>query len=736
MAKPWTWEEDGYTVLRSHARTGPGCHNNCGVLLYLKDGKLEKIEGDPDNPYNQGKLCPRCLAYKDILYHPDRLKSPMKRVGERGENKWEAISWDEAYDFIEEKWRKIMDEYGPKALAFFQGTGRDVNGYTCRLAFALGSGNYTCGFLSGMACYAPRQLALSIGIGNPTVVDSSQFFPDRYDNPEFKVPEYMIIWGTNPENSNPDGNLGYWTVEVMKRGTKVITIDPRVTWMAGKSEHFLQIRPGTDAALGLGLANIIIQEELYNKEFVEKWGYGFEDYAARCAEYPVERVAEICGLDPEDIKAVARAYATAESACIHTGLPFDQIQEGLHASIAIRNLVGLTGDIEKPGTQVIGKPAFGITQTWRSGWGFDLLSDEQKATRLGNPTFLGLTAMSEPTAITNALLTGEPHPIKGVFMQTNNPIACMGADTDRVYKALLNSEINVVVDLFMTPTAMAVADIILPASTFAERNGLVGHQPCFLGPLIQAVEPVGDTKSDQQILIDLGRRFNKEAYPWETDVEMYEWLTANQGIDYHELKDKNWVYTPFEYNRHEKGLLRPDGEPGFHTASGMFEFTTSVLDMFGVDPLPFYKEPPESPVSTPELYEKYPLVLTTGTRMPGLFHSEHRNVPSLRRVHPDPIAEIHKDVAQEHGIKNGDWIWIENHLGKCKQKAKVTAGIRPDVVSCSHGWWFPERDPEDDFYGVFESNINRLIGDNPGSTGFGNSYKASLCKVYKVEGGE
>lgn len=734
----WTWEEDGYTVIRSNARTGPGCHNNCGILMYVKDGVLEKIEGDPENPYNQGRLCLRCLAFKDVLYHPDRLKSPLKRVGERGENKWEAVSWDEAYDLIEENWKKIIDQYGAKALAFFQGTGRDLNGYTCRLPYAVGSANFACGFLSGMACYAPRQLALALGVGTPLVVDSSQFFEARYDHPDFEVPEYVIIWGTNPTVTNADGNLGHWVVELMKRGTKVISIDPRVTWMTGKAEHYLQIRPGTDAALALGMGNIIIEEELYDKEFVEKWGYGFRDYADRCKEYPVDKVAEICGVDREDILAATRAYAKAKRSAIHLGLPFDQVQEALHSCLAVRNLMGLTGNIEKPGTNVIAKKAFDIRQTWSMGWGYDdLLTEEQKNSRIGNPRFLAMSTFSSPTALTDAMITGEPYPIKGVYMQTNNPIACMGADAQRVYKALSSTDFNVVVDLFMTPTAIAVADIVLPACTFAERDGLCGHQPYYVGPIIKAVEPVGDVKSDQQILIDLGRRFNKEAYPWETDVEMYEYITSDKGIDYQGLRKETWKYTDFEYNRHEKGKLRPDGEPGFATASGLFEFSTSVLEYFNSDTLPFYQEPPESPISTPELYEKYPLVLTTGARSYGLFHSEHRNVPRLRRIHPDPIVEIHKDTAAQYGITDGDWVWIENHLGKCKQKAKLTVGIRRDVVSAAHGWWFPERDPEDGtFFGVFESNANNLIGDNPGHTGFGNSYKASLCKIYKVEGGE
>lgn len=739
MKRPWKWKEDGYTVIRSNARTGPGCHNCCGVLLYVKDGKLEKVEGDPENPFNQGRLCPRCLAYTQVLYHPDRLKYPLKRVGKRGENKWERISWDEAYDYIEGHWRRIINEYGPESLAFFQGTGRDISGYLGRLGFAIGSPNYACGFLAGMACYVPRMLSFATGVGDAAIVDCSQYTEQRYDHPDFRVPEISIVWGANPPVTNADGNLGHWIVEMMKRGSKLITVDPKLTWMAAHSEYFLQIRPGTDAALALAIGHIIIAEDLYDHDFVENWGYGFEDYAKRCSEYPPEEVAQICGIDVEDIYDVARAYAKADRAALHMGLSLDQVQEGLHASIALRNLWGLTGNVEKPGTHVLGKPCYGLSQTWRGGWGFeDVLPDEQKEKRIGQeyPAFMAMAKMSAPSSVTDAMITGKPYPIKGACLFTNNGIACMGAEAKKVHQALLNMEFNVVADLFMTPTALACADVVLPAATFAERNGICGHNPYYIGAIVQAVEPVGECKSDQQILIELGCRFNKEAYPWENEMEMYEDILKETGYTWTYLRDHTWQYPEFEYYRHEKAKLRDDGEKGFNTATSMFEFCTSILESLGYDPLPFYREPPESHVSTPDLAEKYPLILTTGARKVGLFHSEHRQVPAMRRMHPWPLAMIHPDTAAKYGVREGDWLWIENHLGRCKQKADISLAIRPDTVSIDHGWWYPERDPDDGtLFGVFESNANNLIAANPGHTGIGNAYKSSLCIIYRCEEG-
>jgi anaerobic selenocysteine-containing dehydrogenase len=240
--RKWTWEEDGYTVYRSHARTGPGCHDNCGVLLYVKDGVLEKIEGDEENPYNQGRLCLRCLAFKEMLYHPDRLRHPLIRSGERGQNRWREVSWDEAYDYIEENLRRVFSLYGPETLYVAKGTGRDTNGYYARIAESLGSPNSSGAFFCGSSCYLPRIASAGLKAGAMFVSDYSQNSPLRFDDPRFQVPECTMVWGNNFPVANSDGTLGWWLLECMKRGTKIITIDPKLTWVAAHSEIFLQIR--------------------------------------------------------------------------------------------------------------------------------------------------------------------------------------------------------------------------------------------------------------------------------------------------------------------------------------------------------------------------------------------------------------------------------------------------------------------------------------------------------------
>jgi len=736
--KKWQWQEGEYTITRTSAWSGPGCHDGCGVLLYTKNGKLEKVEGDPEHPFNQGRLCIRCLDVKNVVNHPDRLKYPMKRIGKRGENKWQQISWKEAYDEIETNFNKIKEQYGPESVIFAQGTGRDIMAYISRLAYSFGSPNFACLGLSGNACYLPRVALMLVTTGAFPVSDCSQAFADRYQNPEYKNPECMVIWGNNPIIANSDGFFGHWVVDVMKKGTKLIVIDPRLTWLASRADLWLQIRPGTDAALALGILNVIIEEELYDKEFVDKWTHGFEQLKQRCREYTLERVSEITWIPEEKIIEAARIYAKSKPATIQWGLAVDMTKEALPAAQAISSLWSITGNLDVPGGNILMEPPFGIWQSM-GGWGVEYLSEEVMAKRFGVEKYPILNfgfLIAQSDDLVDAMITSKPYPVKGAWIQTNNPIACMAADPKKTYQGLSQLDFTVVVDLFMTPTAVAFADIVLPAATFAERDGIRSHFWYYVGAINKTVQ-IGEAKSDMEINLEIGKRFNPEMWPWENVQEMYTEMIAPAGVDFEELRNKGPLYPPFEYKKYEKGLLRQDGKPGFNTPTGKLELYSTLMDGWGYDPLPYFEEPPTSPYSTPTLYKEYPLILTTGARNWSFFHSEHRQVPNLRDLHPDPIVEIHPQTAEKYGIKNGDWVWIENEMGRCKQKAKVTVAIDPRIVQADHGWWFPEKPAEEpSLFGVWESNINQLVPYIPGKSGFGGNYKSLLCKIYKVKEGE
>jgi anaerobic selenocysteine-containing dehydrogenase len=805
-SRPIQWEEDGYTVIRGHARSAPGCHNACGVLQYVKDGKLVKVEGDPENPYNQGRLCSRCLAMTDVVYHKDRLMQPMKRDrADRGRDKFVEISWDEAYDIIEREFKRISATYGPETIMMCQGTGRDIHQVT-RLNACLGSPNEGVPYFAGNSCYLPRIASMACMLGDAAVMDCSQFLPLRYDDPRYVVPELCIVWGHNPFYSNADGFYGHWFTDLMQRGMKVAVIDPQLTWIAARAgENWLRVRPGSDGALAMAMLKIIIEEDLYDHEFCDYWVYGLEQVAERCKEYDLEELAERCWVPLEDIQRVARLYAQAKPAAIQWGVALDQQTGGQQAAHAVTALWTITGNLDVPGGNVIGRPCWGIAQpNWTGTWGYDdLLSpEEEPGKRMGAdryPLFgvgfknLSSNATFESWEHEEGTPSGSdgfygPYKFKAAYFVTNNFTACMGAQTKMQMERWYREQLEFIVwsDIFMNPSMYALADLVLPVSTWAERIGFGGLNPYSISCINPSIEPVGNTRPDQTIFMDLGKRVTREgvipftqggegevdldlierlekkygikvdtsrgvhykdiAYPWDTVEQMWDFALQDGGFTWKELQNSVWRYPDFQYRKYETGGLRADGQVGFETPSGRAEIYSLVFQYASehapedckLDPLPAYVEPRESPYSDPELAKQFPLILTTGARIPHFFHSEHRQIAKLRALHPDPLVYIHPDTAAAYDIHEGEWIWIWNDHGKCYYKTSFNDTYDPRVLQCEHAWWFPERgpaDPEDEAgpFGVFESNCNNLVPLPAGVSGFGANYKAMVCQIGKTE---
>ncbi len=737
--KPYQFDEDGLHVTRGCAWSAPGCHLGCGILMYTDDeGRLVKVEGDPENPFNQGRLCVRCLDLPEVVYSPDRILHPLKRAREdRGKDKWEPIGWDEALDEIAGKILAAKEEFGPESVAFYSGTGRDIGQYITRLCWGFNSPNFVF-LMSGQSCYSPRVAGCFSTSGSFWVGDYSQQFPDRYDNPDWKRPDLIVIWGNNPIVSNSDGLYGHWVVDCLKMGSRAIVVDPRMIWLASKAEHYLQIRPGTDGALALGIVNYLIENDLYDHEFVSLWCYGFEELAERAKEYPLDEVAKITDLPAEDIVAVARAIADSDAVTLQWGVAIDQIKETIPTAQAVLAIFEITGNIGKPGTMQ--QPASILN--YAAGWGSEFLVPEQEAKRIGQDEH-PLIKMGFQECVTDdyikCLETGKPYPIKVAWMQTTNPLACTGVDAKRTLDAHMNIETIVYVDLFMTPTSMALADYFLPACTYAERNGLrVGDGAQRAETINKAIEPLGESRSDMQICLDIGKRISPEAWPWDTVEDMYSNILAETGHTFEEMQELAPGYPPFEYHMHEKGLLRADGKVGFDTATGRIELWCSMYNNLGLDPLPSYEEPVPSPLSTSELCEEYPLVLTTGARLWGMFHSEHRQIPRMRALHPEPLVYVNPKTAADFGVKDGDWVWVENHRGRCKRVVKETPIVNERTASTDHAWWHPEApgELEAGLYDLWDLTVENLLPYDCGKTGFGANYKNTICKIYRVAEGE
>ncbi|SDF73538.1 molybdopterin-dependent oxidoreductase [Sporomusa acidovorans] len=744
MEKEWKKQcKDGSYTVRTCGWSPPGDHPaGCGMKLHIKDGKLVKVEGDPEHPISQGRLCVRCLSLPEYVHHPDRIIYPMKRdPKDRGKDKWQRITWDEAWDLIVEKVNGFKKNYGAESIVVFGGTGREACLYYYPLGFAaLGTPN-VCYPQSGWSCYGPRCAITDyiLGAGYPEI-DFAGYFPDRYDHPGWKLPEYIMLWGKEPLKSNPDGFYGHSIIDMMKRGTKIISVDPRMSWLGSRSEYLLQLRPGTDTALALAMLNVIINEDLYDHEFVEKWCYGFEQLKERVQQYPPDKVAEITGVPAEKIIEVSRVFAKAKPASLGWGLAIDQNPNGVQLGHALLSIMAITGNIDVPGGITLGMPA-ALMGKWRVETRGEL-TEELWDKRIGAKEWPALStalATTHPDETLDTLETDKPYKLRmGWFNSSNFITPTCSAAPDRWYKALLKLEFNVVQDLFMTPTAMGLADLFLPLSSFAEHDGVVlthyGRNAIFLGGMNKALQ-VGECKSDVEMMIELGKRLNPSAWPWNNAEEFFDdQLKPELGINFDDLRHEGLYQPNYEYRKYEKGLLRYDGEPGFNTVTGKVELCSTLFEEWGEDPLPYYKEPPFSPVSTPELAKEYPLVLTTGARTFTSFHSEHRQVKSCRDITPDPIMEINPETAAKLGIKDGDWVVIENQFGKCKERAQLVPTMKPNVVHAAHGWWYPEKEAEaPSLFGVWESNINTLIPHKTiGKLGFGAPFKSILCKVYKA----
>ena len=695
----------GYdSVVKSHCRM---CHGGCGVLVYCKKGKVVKIAGDPDCPINHGTLCSKGIASPQLAYHPDRLTHPVRRIGAKGSGKWERISWDEALDTIAERILKYKDDHGAESVVMGYGTGRENEAAIYRFANLLGSPNV---LTAGHFCYGPRIATSIITCGTNPIVD--------YEN----HPKCIMVWGNNLVISNPDCYKGEPFSVSVDKGAKLIAVDPRLTRIAARADVWLQLRPGTDAALALGMLNVIVNEELYDKEFVKNHVHGWEPFVKRVNEYPLDKVEGITWVPKDKIKEAARLFATTKPAAIQWGVAIEQQINCADNNRSLMALMGITGNIDVPGGQVLFTPPK-IRNVGQFG-AHKQLPRAQAQKRLGGDRFrlAGNFAIINPKCVWDAILEEKPYPVKMLFLISSNPVVTR-AHAREVYRALEKVEFMAVSDFFLTPTA-ELADVVLPAATWLEMDyiGDFWKRHGYILPRRKVIQ-VGECRSDHEMLNDLAHRVGQGKYWWDTFEGGLDYILEPIGMTWQEFKAMDYIRGEVSYQKYK--------ERGFSTPTKKFELYSTLLEKWGYDPLPQHREPPESPYSKPELYQHYPYILITGTRSPGFFHTENRQVPWLRELHRDPVVEIHPNTAEKEGIKEGDWVVIESPRGKVRQKAKLFEGMDPRLIGAQHGWWFPEK--KDPGHGWDESNINILTdnayeGCDPamGAT----SIRTLLCRIY------
>ena len=541
-----------------------------------------------------------------------------------------------------------------------------------------------------------------------------------------------MVWGNNPLITNSDGLYGHWVIDCMKRGAKIIVVDPRRIWLANRAEVYLPVRPGTDTALALAMINVIIGEDLYDHEFVDSWCYGFAELAAAAEPWTPERAAEVCWCSAEDIRKAARLIAQSDGCVNQWGVAVDMQKRAINSGHAIIDIFAITGNIDNPGGNIC--PDYILM--YFNGWGREFLDPEKRKDRIGDdkyPMVANAYSKAMFDSVVEAIDTGVPHKMRAAWLQTVNTLVNSAPDPAYVVRAMHKLEFVAAIDLFMTPTIMELADVVLPVATFTERQGIrIGDGVQRAETINRAVDRSGegiDVRSDMQVNMELGQRFRPEAYPWTRVEDMFSAIFEETGKTFEEVRDQAPVYLPFEYYKYKSGKLRPDGQPGFNTRTGRIELWSTYYYSLGLDPLPTYMEPAHGPKS-PE-FSEYPVVLTTGARNWSLFHSEHRQIPRMRALHPFPIARVNEKLAEQFGVKDGDWVWLRNQFGRCKRKIVIDCAVMDGVCSTDHGWWMPElgRSEDEGLFGAFEYNCNMLFKFDPGDSGFGADYKCMLCTI-------
>ena len=700
--------QDNEQVIRSVCRV---CHGGCGVLVSVRDGKVVKVKGDPESPMSKGWMCIKGMSSTEIANHPDRLLKPLRRDGERGSGKWKSISWDEALNDISHLLDKFRQESGPESIALGQGTGRHHYMRVVRFANQLGTPNW---YEPGLAqCFIPRITVSNLTYGGFVV-------GDYYGEVS---PKCIVFWGHNPLVSGPDGEIIALVRRALAQGALGIAIDPRRSETAKRCKIWLPIRPGTDAALALAMINVIINENIYDKEFVEKWTTGFEELKVHVASYTPQWAEGITWVKSSDIIEAARTYALNKPAVLEWGMAIEQTPNSLQTVRAIAILRSLTGNIDIPGGDILGMNIIRGYPTLK-----EKLSEDALKKRLGAGQYklLGGWRAFMPSAhipaLFNAMRSGEPYRVRALLIFGGNPLTTV-ANSREVYESLKKLDLLVVTDLFMTPTA-AIADYILPAAFWTEVEQLIGY-PLVAENMVMAQQKInqtGECRQDEWIMDELSKRMGLPGSN-ETLHDVMNYQLEPLGITYQELKERSFVHPAHEYRKYEKN--------GFRTPSRKVELYCRALERMGYDPLPTYKEPPESPLQTPELAKEFPYVLTTGSRRMEFFHSEHRQIPSLRKRRPDPQVELHPEIAALHGITQGDWVIVSSPRGSIRMKALVTTDIIPGVINIDHGWWFPEKTGPD--YGVWESNANILTNNAPPYDPAFGSYqlRGLLCRIEK-----
>lgn len=675
-------------------------HGGCGLMVEVKGNRIVNVRGDPEGYLNEGYICTKGITSPERLTHPGRLKHPIKRTGRRGEGKWERISWPEAIETICENFLKIKKNHGAKGIAFCQGMPKGMEHFALiRLANIFGSPNVVG---TQDVCHAPREI---------TGLHTCGFYPVADFHHKTKL---VMLWGSNITSTNEEGQICSLLLNQVKNGTQIIIVDPRKTSLASKAKYWLQIRPGSDNALALAFLNVIIEEGLYDKGFVEKWCYGYADFSEHIRKYTPEKMSDVTWVPASLIREAARYYAGAHPAAIQWGNAIEQNTNTFDAIRAIICLMAVCGNLDVPGGNIQANEPdiLHLGELVR----VDLLPTKKKEMIHAYHNAIPRMMTVPPALFRRAVLEDIPYPVRGAYMQGTNPLLTY-ADCMMTLRALMKLDFFAVSDTFMTPTA-SFADIVLPAATSFEFNDIghvgLGHGCILARPKL--VDPPKECWPEIKILNYLGKRLTYAKYWYEDHNDFIEEILRPAGINFKQFVKKGYLKGPEQYKKHEKN--------GFKTPTGKVELCLSKAIDMGLPRFPGFTALPED--DDPE----YPLVLTS-RKSRFYLHSSYRWVEKLRSHAPLPTTDIHPETAARYGILEGDEVIIRTRTGEIRQYAHLTDKIHPRVIYCAFGWWFPEAGPKTQ-YDWERSNFNILTSAEKLGREFGTpNVKGINCNIKK-----
>jgi anaerobic selenocysteine-containing dehydrogenase len=632
------------------------------MLVTVEDGRAVRMAGAKEHPFTQGFLCTKVSRYLERTYHPDRLLYPQIRVGAKGKGKFRRATWDEALRLIAERLKIIIDSPdGAQAVLpySYAGTMGLVNGEAMAGRFFRRIG---ASELDRTICSSAGAEALNLTYGTRMGTD-----PETVDRAKL-----ILLWGTNTLTANP--HLWPFIRKAKENGARTICIDPLRTRTADACDEHVPIRPGTDAALALGMMHVVFRDGREDRQYLDEMTVGWEKLRDRVLrEYTPERVAAICRLPVETIERLGTLYGTTRPTFIRLNYGLQRHGGGGSAVRAISLLPAITGAWNDVG---------GGCQL-SSGGTFDLNKDAYERTAFGHhgARVINMTRLGDALTETN-----DP-PVKAFIVYNSNP-ASIAPDRERVLRGLRRDDLfTVVLEHFQTDTADH-ADVLLPATTQLEHDDLhkaYGHLYVMLNR--RAIEPLGESLPNAEIFRRMARACGfDDPELRETDEEiMRAALTGaganSRGITFEALREKGWMRlgVPSPHLPYARGARVP-------TASGKIEIESERVGALGIDPLPLYVPPHESEERVPELARRFPLALISPPAH-SFLNSTFVNVVSLRRAAGKPTLQIHANDAEARGIADGERVTIFNDRGSFTAEAVLSDRVRPGVVSAPSVWW-------------------------------------------------